>query len=126
MGGALTILSLPASADIACGVPFYGVPQGFDASTVTKPCQGHFGALDEMKGFSDSETAAKLGEDLKKGCAQSEVFVYEGVGHAFMNADPGRPNIKEGVNVSTGFPALTKEVQDTAYGRMIAFFQAHL
>mmetsp|Transcript_11725 Transcript_11725/g.25033 ORF Transcript_11725/g.25033 Transcript_11725/m.25033 type:complete len:236 (+) Transcript_11725:103-810(+) len=126
MGGALTLLSVAQADDIACGVPFYGVPGGFDGSAVAKPVQGHFGALDVQKGFSDAETAKQLREQLKKGCAESEVFIYDGVGHAFMNADPTHPNIKEGVTVTTPFPGLNKEVQDLAFKRTIDFFKAHL
>lgn len=42
-------------------------------------------------GFSDPETAKKLESVLKEGGnAQAEVFIYDGVGHAFMNSDPVR------------------------------------
>jgi len=79
MGGALTLGSLAASADITCGAPFYGVNFGlFDAAQlVHKPLQGHFGKLDEMKGFSDPETARKLEADLKAaGHTDATVFLF--------------------------------------------------
>ena len=52
MGGALALGALAASDDIVAGAPFYGVNFGlFDAKTLKKPVQGHFGALDAMEGF---------------------------------------------------------------------------
>ena len=127
MGGALTLLSLAQEeSDISCGVPFYGVPEGLDCSSISKPVQGHFGELDGMAGFSDPATANKLREQLKKGNSESEVFLYPGAGHAFMNDDPQHPNIKAGVSVDTGFPGTNKEVQDLAFKRMIEFFKAKL
>lgn len=128
MGGALTLLSLAeeSGTDITCGVPFYGVPEGLDCSTISKPVQGHFGELDGMAGFSDAETAKTLRGELKKGNNESEVFIYPGVGHAFMNDDPQHPNIKAGVNVDTGFPGKSQDVQNQAFKRMVDFFKAKL
>ena len=125
MGGALTILSVGQIEDVCCGVPWYGIPQGFDASTVTKPVEGHFGELDVQKGFSDAESARALEAALIKGNPASKIYVYPGVGHAFMNADPVKPNIKEGVDVTTPFPPLNAEVQDLAWKRMVDFLKAN-
>ena len=52
MGGALTMGGLAKSPDLSCGAPFYGVNFDLfdDAALAKKPVQGHFGALDKVRG----------------------------------------------------------------------------
>jgi dienelactone hydrolase len=59
MGGALALCGAAHCADIACAVPFYGIPKAqlCDLSTLAKPVQGHYGATDPMK----ARAAAKAG-----------------------------------------------------------------
>jgi carboxymethylenebutenolidase len=66
MGGALSLGCAVKHAEIDACIAFYGWNDGLaDVSTMTKPTQCHFGKLDDIKGFSDAETAAKLEEKLK-------------------------------------------------------------
>ena len=62
MGGALSLAAIQHSEDVCCGVVCYGLPPAAicDPSKVAKPVQGHFGDKDEMKGFSDVETAKQV------------------------------------------------------------------
>ncbi|CAG9463480.1 unnamed protein product [Pedinophyceae sp. YPF-701] len=86
MGGALSLCAAQHSG-IDAAVPFYGCPgeEACDPSKLTVPVQGHFGADDPMKGFSDVDTAKALDAKLKASPGKGEVFIYEGESHAFMN-----------------------------------------
>ncbi|KAJ3016593.1 UNVERIFIED_CONTAM: hypothetical protein HDU68_012116 [Siphonaria sp. JEL0065] len=108
MGGALSLAIAARMAELkkplnAC-VSFYGTPSPslIDISKIpaTTPVQAHFGENDEYVGFADIKTAHKLAEtwDLtvkKLGgthahgfhSLESNVYVHQGVGHAFMNED---------------------------------------
>ena len=87
MGGALAIASLANIPHFDCGVSFYGIP-GPEMRDVRKPLQGHFGREDKLEGFSDAQTARDYFAELKKKNVPSELHLYDGVGHAFMNSDP--------------------------------------
>ena len=53
MGGALALAAACRAPEVVdCAAPFYGIPPHAlaDASTVTRPVQGHFGDKDAMKG----------------------------------------------------------------------------
>lgn len=88
MGGAL---SLAAGALLQDGVdaiaPFYGIPDEklCNVSTIKCPVQCHFGALDDMVGFSSRKDAEKLEEKLKAGKVDYEMNIYDGAAHAFTN-----------------------------------------
>ncbi|CAA0815425.1 alpha/beta-Hydrolases superfamily protein [Striga hermonthica] len=89
MGGALAIASSVLVPGIDAVVSFYGVPSR-ELADVTKaeaPVQAHFGQLDTFVGFSDVETAKNLQYELRR-TVEHEVFIYKGVGHAFMNRSP--------------------------------------
>mmetsp|Transcript_5185 Transcript_5185/g.11527 ORF Transcript_5185/g.11527 Transcript_5185/m.11527 type:complete len:239 (-) Transcript_5185:299-1015(-) len=129
MGGALTMGGLAASPDISCGAPFYGVNFGlFDAAQLKdKPVQGHFGAEDKMTGFSDPETGKKLESALKEaGNGEAEVFIYDGVGHAFMNSDPAPFKTFEERQEAMGFAHYDNAQAELAWGRLVSFFEKHL
>mmetsp|Transcript_1949 Transcript_1949/g.2306 ORF Transcript_1949/g.2306 Transcript_1949/m.2306 type:complete len:256 (-) Transcript_1949:191-958(-) len=130
MGGALAMGGLAASAEIACGAPFYGVNfQLFDTSTLKKPVQGHFGELDAMAGFSDAATGKKLEADLKAGGnSDVEVFIYPKVGHAFMNDSPSPFSTFAArmEKMGDGFPPYDAATAELAWSRLFAFFSKHL
>ncbi|KAL3900614.1 MAG: hypothetical protein SGPRY_012430, partial [Prymnesium sp.] len=118
-----------ASPDISCGASFYGVNFGlFESEQLkSKPVQGHFGAEDSMMGFSDPETAKKLESVLKEGGnAQAEVFIYDGVGHAFMNSDPAPFKSFEERKEKLGFPPYDAAQSELAWGRLVTFFTNNL
>ncbi|KAI8608052.1 dienelactone hydrolase family-domain-containing protein [Chytriomyces sp. MP71] len=134
MGGALSLAAAAKMAEVkkplnAC-VSFYGTPSPklIDISNIPAmtPVQAHFGEKDEYFGFSDIKTAKKLAEmwDLtikNLGGAhahgfhslESNVYVHEGLGHAFMNEDGSKPHVVGG------------EV-DKAWERVAKFFVEHL
>ena len=127
MGGALALVGA-VHADVDCCAPFYGTPDPSlaDTSTITIPVEAHFGALDNLAGFSDVEAANKLKESLAKNSPGSVVHIYDGVGHGFMNSAPDKPKISDDVSVETGFPPAQKDVQQLAFERLEAFFAKHL
>ena len=129
MGGALAMGSVAASKDIACAAPFYGVNFGLFTpdAVANKPVQGHFGLEDQMEGFSDPVTARQLEATLKAaGNAQSEVHLYEGVGHAFMNESHSPFDSFDARTDALGFPPYDAAQADLAWGRLLAFFKTHL
>jgi len=129
MGGALTMGALAASPDLTCGAPFYGVNFGlFETSAlVSKPVQGHFGMEDTMEGFADPPTAKKLEAELvAAGNAHAQVFLYEGVGHAFMNESPDPFVDFDERKAKLGFPPYDPAQAALAWGRLFDFFATHL
>lgn len=129
MGGALTLGSLAASSDITCGAPFYGVNFGLfqPGQLASKPVQGHFGAEDKFKGFADVATGRKLEADLKAaGNSNVEVFVYEGVGHGFMNDNPVPFDSFAARQEKMGFPPYNSAQAELAWSRLFDFFGKHL
>ena len=128
MGGALSLGALAASDDVVCGAAFYGVNFAlFDCATLKKPVQGHFGALDAMKGFSDPDTGKKLESELKlHGNEQVAHYVYENVGHAFMNATPEPYASFEEREQAMGIVPYDKTQADLAWGRFFDFIAKHL
>jgi carboxymethylenebutenolidase len=125
MGGALALIAA-AKANVDCAVPFYGIPgeDACDVSAIAVPVQGHFGEKDNLVGFSDPESAKKLRERLRG--EESEVHLYENVGHAFMNTTPQPyPNFEEREKVQ-GFPKLDESAVELAWSRAEAFLRKHL
>jgi len=130
MGGALAIGSAVRGADVIdCTAPFYGYNANLaDVATLKVPLQGHFGALDSSKGFSDPAAAAALaakcaeatGKDGKP--LESEVFNYPTVGHGFMNATVAGVERK----AKLGQGAHDQSAVDTAWARLQEFFAKHL
>uniref|UniRef100_A0A7S0SG32 Dienelactone hydrolase domain-containing protein n=1 Tax=Mantoniella antarctica TaxID=81844 RepID=A0A7S0SG32_9CHLO len=128
MGGALTLIGAQHSDDVDCAAPFYGTPDRAicQPEKITKPVQGHFGADDNMAGFSDPTAAAQLAENLKAAGGDYEVFSYPGVGHAFMNDLPEPYPDFEARKASQGFPGYDEGQVILAWQRLIAFFDKHL
>lgn len=90
MGGALSIASSVLVPRVDAVVAFYGVPspQLADPANAKVPVQAHFGELDGVVGFSDVKTGKALEEKLKTAGVPHEVYIYPGLGHAFMNTSP--------------------------------------
>ncbi|KAJ8600281.1 hypothetical protein CTAYLR_000657 [Chrysophaeum taylorii] len=122
MGGALTLGALAASPDIVAGAPFYGVNFDLFGDLAGKAIQAHFGALDAFEGFADPGTAAKL----QRTCPHAEVYVYDGVGHAFMNDTPSPFKTFEAREAKMGFPPFDRAQADLAWSRLFEFFNTHL
>jgi carboxymethylenebutenolidase len=129
MGGMYALLAACACRGLSAAVPFYGMlayERGFlggealdpakkprqplDAvADLTCPLLAFFGADDEYVPVSDVEI---LEQRLSASPQPSEVVVYPGAGHAFLNDT--RPDAFR--------PAIAKQ----AWERMLAFFGEHL
>jgi len=118
MGGAL--VAAAAANDIpikelSCGIVLYGVPDltALKPENIKIPIQSHFGMRDNLKGFSDPETAEKFEKWLKtSGVEGNTFFRYERAGHAFTNID--RPEV------------YNEFASKLAWMRLCAFFNKHL
>jgi len=124
MGGVLSIASAinAGKGAFSCVAPFYGYnPDLADASKLTCPLQGHFGKEDNYA-ISNSAAVATLTEKVKASGVESEIFVYEKVGHGFMNAT------EEGIarKAKLGQGAHEQEAVDLAWARVSTFFAKHL
>ena len=92
------------------------------------PVQGHFGALDSSKGFSDPAAAAALAAKLAAATGRDgaplehDVFNYPTVGHGFLNATA------EGVarKAKLGQGEHDQAAVDLAWERLTVFFAKHL
>jgi hypothetical protein len=58
----------------------------------------------DLQGFSDPESIKKVVDSMKAAGANVELFMYDGSGHAFMNAltEKGRAKIKGGWDAGCG------------------------
>ena len=127
MGGALALAAgcLEPRA-VAAAVGFYGVPSPSlcDMATMAVPAQGHFGRQDHAAGFADVAAADKLAGQLAAApaAAASAVFIYDGVGHAFLNDDA------EGIarRVALGQGDHDPAAVALAWQRVFAFFAQNL
>jgi len=121
MGGALALIAAQKAGVEAC-VSFYGVPgaDACDLSAIEIPVQAHFGALDNLAGFSDPAAAEKLRSALTK--ENQSVLTYEGVGHAFMNTSPEPYANFEARKEAQGFPVLDENAVELAWDRVKKFF----
>ena len=114
MGGALTIAaSCFWGKRFSASAPFYGIPDMgvWEAKNIACPVYLNFGALDELKGFSDPESARGLEKKMKESGVDVTLKVWENAGHAFMNQDS--PNYR-------------KEVADVALVELVAFLKKNL
>jgi carboxymethylenebutenolidase len=125
MGGALALAgAVHAEGNIDAAVPFYGTPQDqlADVSTIKCAVQGHFGKKDTMAGFSDPAAAEALKVKLEKAGVEHNVYLYDNVGHAFMNELPSaierRSKLGQGEH--------HQESVDSAFGRTVEFLKAKL
>lgn len=124
MGGALTLASAVLVPGVDAAVAFYGTPDPglADVSKAKVPVQAHFGETDANKGFSDVGAANALRESLKAAGVPSEVFIYPGQGHAFMNSSEEAIKRKKAV----GFDDHDQGTVDLAWSRFHAWFGKYL
>ena len=107
-GGAVNNLAVK-SPELAAGVAYYGAqPKAEDVPSIKAPLMLHYGGLDErinagIPAFRDA---------LQKDGKTYEIFIYEGVNHAFNN--------------DTSAARYDKAAADLAWSRTIAFFRKHL
>jgi dienelactone hydrolase len=80
-------------------------------------------------GFSDVATARKFYADLKTVSSSflpATVFMYDGVGHSFMNTAPA-PFASFGERrEEMGIPLYHSEAAEVAWSRVLSFFTKHL
>jgi len=109
MGGALTIAAAARVSDIACGVPFYGVPPGglADPAKIRIPIQGHFANQDD---WCTPQVVNEFEKAMTNAGNKPEVFRYDAA-HAFANERS---------------PAYNATAAKQAWDRTMAFLGKHL
>ncbi|CAN1843579.1 Protein usf [Linum perenne] len=124
MGGALSIASSVLVPEVDAAVAFYGIPSSelADPAQAKAPVQAHFGELDQYVGLSDVTAAKALEEKLKSGGVASEVHIYPGNGHAFMNRSPD--GIKR--NKSMGCPDEDEAAVELAWSQFKSWMARYL
>ncbi len=107
-GGAVNNLAV-SEPKLDAGVAYYGrQPKAEDVAKIQAPLMLHYAGLDQgiNAGIPAYEAA------LKASGKSYELYMYEGVNHAFNN--------------DTGAARYNKEAADLAWGRTVAFFKKHL
>lgn len=123
MGGALCFCAAQHTG-VDCVTPFYGIPsrEVCQPESIKVPVQGHFGRLDDKKGFSDPDTASALESQMKNAGVSAEFFYYDEAGHSFMNEGPEADRVR----AHMGFPNPPASVVEEAWARVMEFFEKHL
>ena len=106
-GGAVNALAV-ADAELAAGIAYYGQqPKGDDVAKIKAPLLLHYAGLDDRTnaGIKDFEAA------LKASNKTYELYVYDGVNHAFNN--------------DTNSARYDKPAADLAWGRSMAFLKKY-
>ena len=107
-GGAVNDLAV-ASPDLGAGVAYYGrQPKAEDVAKIKAPLLLHYAGLDDRINAGIEAYKAALVADGK----DFQIFVYDGVQHAFNN--------------DTSEARYNKEAAELAWGRTIAFFKEKL
>jgi carboxymethylenebutenolidase len=107
-GGAVNDLAV-ASPDLGAGVAYYGrQPKAEDVASIKAPLLLHYAGQDER--INAGIEAYKVA--LEAGGKDFQIFVYDGVQHAFNN--------------DTSEARYNKEAAELAWGRTIAFFKEKL
>ena len=119
MGGALSLAAgVLAAGAVDAAVPFYGVPPPAlcDLAQLKVPVLGHYGALDT------GTTGDRVAAGIAAAGVAGTVHVYDGVGHAFMNASPAgnerRAKLGQGAHVQAAV--------ELAWQRTFAFLEEQL
>ncbi|HEY1692464.1 MAG TPA: dienelactone hydrolase family protein [Polyangiaceae bacterium] len=110
MGGALTFAAGRYVSDLACLVPFYGIPQvpTNELAKIKTPIQAHFAKKDD---WAKPAEALKIENAVTGAGGAMTLFVYD-AGHAFMrDGDPGH------------FDA---DASKLAWARTLEFLEKHL
>jgi len=108
-GGAVNALAVTGDPNLKAGVAYYGMqPKAAEVAKITAPLMLHYAGLDERinAGIKDYEAALKADGKV------FELFVYDGVNHAFNN--------------DTNAARYNKDAADLAWGRTIGFFRKYL
>lgn len=108
-GGGLVNSLAVSSPELSAGVAYYGMqPNAADVPAIKAPLLLHYGGLDERinAGIPAFEAA------LKAGGKTYELFVYDGVNHAFNN--------------DTSEARYNKAAADLAWGRTVAFLKKYV
>ncbi|PZF78689.1 dienelactone hydrolase family protein [Aestuariivirga litoralis] len=108
-GGAVNALAVTGDLNLKAGVAYYGMqPKAAEVPKITAPLMLHYAGLDERinAGIKDYEAALKADGKV------FELFVYDGVNHAFNN--------------DTNAARYNKDAADLAWGRTIGFFRKYL
>jgi carboxymethylenebutenolidase len=108
-GGVVNQLAVSGDANLKAGVAYYGMqPKAAEVPKITAPLMLHYAGLDERinAGIKDYEAALKANGKV------FELFVYDGVNHAFNN--------------DTNAARYNKAAADLAWGRTIGFFRKYL
>ena len=107
-GGVVNALAVRIP-NLGAGVPFYGGQAAAeDVPSINAPLMLHYAGLDERinAGIAEYEAA------LKANNKPYEIYVYDGVNHAFNN--------------DTNETRYDREAADLAWSRTIAFLKKHL
>lgn len=107
-GGAVNALAVSGDPNLKAGVAYYGMQPKDGVAKITAPLMLHYAGLDERinAGIKDYEAALKADGKV------FELFVYDGVNHAFNN--------------DTNAARYNKEAADLAWGRTMGFFRTYL
>ena len=108
-GGGLVNSLAVSSPELSAGVAYYGMqPSAADVPAIKAPLLLHYGGLDERinAGIPAFEAA------LKAGGKTYELFVYDGVNHAFNN--------------DTSEARYNKAAADLAWGRTVALLKKYV
>ena len=108
-GGVVNQLAVSGDANLKAGVAYYGMqPKAAEVPKITAPLMLQYAGLDERinAGIKDYEAALKANGKV------FELFVYDGVNHAFNN--------------DTNAARYNKDAAELAWGRTIGFFKKYL
>lgn len=108
-GGVVNQLAVAADPNLKAGVAYYGMqPKAAEVPRITAPLMLHYAGLDDRinAGIKDYEAALKANGKV------FELFVYDGVNHAFNN--------------DTNAARYDKAAADLAWGRTVGFFKKYL
>jgi carboxymethylenebutenolidase len=96
MGGALSLASVSVSTEFDAALPYYGIPSQdyFPVKNTKCPVLFQSGSKDDLKGFSDPQTAKSLAETAQKEGLKFDITIWEDAQHAFMNQDSEKFNKK--------------------------------
>ena len=108
-GGGMVNRMAVASPELNAGVAYYGAqPPAADVAKIKAPLMLHYAGLDErINAGIDAYRKA-----LEAGGKTFEIFIYDGVNHAFNN--------------DTSSARYDKTAADLAWGRTVAFFRKYL
>lgn len=108
-GGGMVNRMAVASPELNAGVAYYGAqPPAADVAKIKAPLMLHYAGLDErINAGIDAYRKA-----LEEGGKTFEIFVYDGVNHAFNN--------------DTSSARYDKAAADLAWGRTVEFFRKYL